>query len=437
MSSTAAAGQPVASRRSPGYQIGLTALLSLNFGFVLFDRNATSFLMSDIQPELGLSNTQVGLLSSGLSLTWALAAFGIGVLSDRTGSRKRLLILATLAFSVCSFGSGLATGFALLLMTRMLMGAAEGGVMPISQSLIAADVDAKHRGLAMGISQGFASSLMGSFVAPVVLVAFADLYGWRSSFFLAGAPGLLLALLMAWFIREPEASASSGSATPGASTTAKATQPRSSRRGFDLASYREVLRERNVWLCAVLSTLLVAYLVVTWAFMPLYLTQARGFEDRTMSWLMGSLGIAATVASFAIPGLSDRIGRRGLIVGVPLLAVILPLGAMYFTGPVWILGAIFVTGWLFTGTMPLVMSTVPAESVDARHMAGALGVCMGAGELIGGVLAPTIAGVAADLTGPRAPLWILAGLALCAGLVALGLRETAPRLQSRRAASAA
>jgi predicted MFS family arabinose efflux permease len=392
---------------------------------VLFDRNATNFLMPSIQPELGLNSTQVGLLSSGLSLTWALAAFGMGVLSDRMGSRKRLLILATLAFSLCSFGSGLATGFALLLMTRMLMGAAEGGVMPISQSLIAADVHPKHHGLAMGISQGFASSLMGTFVAPVLLVALADAYGWRTSFFLAGAPGFLLALLMAWFIREPEAPSPTAA---GATTAVPPAGPRDKRPGFDLASYREVLRERNVWLCAILSTLLVAYLVVTWAFMPLYLTQVRGFSDSTWSWLIASLGIAATIASFAIPGLSDRIGRRGPMIVVPLLAVILPLGAMFFTGPVWILGAIFVTGWLFTGTMPLVMSTVPAESVDARHMAGALGVCMGAGELIGGVLAPTIAGVAADLTTPRAPLWILVGLAVCAGVVAMGVRETAPRI---------
>jgi MFS family permease len=422
--SSPAAGERAASRRGPGYQIGLTALLSLNFGFVLFDRNATNFLMPFVQPEFGLSQTQVGLLSSGLSLTWALAAFGIGVLSDRTGSRKRLLILATLAFSICSFGSGLATGFALLLMTRMLMGAAEGGVMPISQSLIAADVNPRYRGLAMGVSQGFASSLMGSFVAPVLLVAFAETFGWRSSFFLAGAPGLLLALLMAWFIREPEAQVSATAAA--AARPAPATSTRASRSAFDIASYRTVLEERNVRLCAILSTLLVAYLVVTWAFMPLYLTQVRGLSETTMSWLMGSLGVAATVASFAIPGLSDRIGRRRLMIVVPLLAIVLPFGAMFYTGPVWILGAIFVTGWLFTGTMPLVMSTVPAESVDARHMAGALGVCMGAGELIGGVLAPIIAGAAADLTSQQAPLWILAGIALAAGLVALGIRETAP-----------
>jgi MFS family permease len=113
---------------------------------------------------------------------------------------------------------------------------------------------------------------------------------------------------------------------------------------------------------------------------------------------------------------------------LPLVAIILPLAAMYYTGPIWVLGAIFVTGWLFTGTMPLFMAIVPSESVDARHIAGALGVCMGAGELIGGVFSPSIAGFVADLVGLQAPLWIMAGLALAAGLVALGIRETAPRI---------
>lgn len=404
--------------RGTGYQVALTALLSLNFGFVLFDRNAAGFLMPFIQPELGLNNTQVGMLSSGLSLTWALAAFFVGVVSDRTGSRKGLLVISTLAFSICSFGSGLATGFAILLVTRMLMGVAEGGIMPISQSLIAADVDPRRRGLAMGVAQGFGSSLMGSFVAPVLLVAFAEAFSWRHAFFLAGAPGLVIALVMAWLIRPPQR------VTPLLNEPGPATIP--------AASWHAVLRERNIVVCATLSILLVSYLVVCWAFMPLFLTQWRGYEESTMSWLMGALGISATVASFVIPGLSDRIGRRGLMIATPLVAVILPIAAMFFDGPVWILGAIFVVGWLFTGTMPLFMATVPSESVDARHLAGALGVCMGAGELIGGVFSPSIAGLAADLTDLRAPLWIMAGLALLAGFVATGLRETAPRIVGAR-----
>ena len=117
-----AAGRPVPT----AYQWQLTALLSLNFGLVLFDRNALSFLMPFVQPELGLSNTQVGMLAGGLSLTWAAAAFGSGAIADRHGSRKRWLVLSTVMFALCSFGSGLATGFAAMLGTRLLMGIAEG-----------------------------------------------------------------------------------------------------------------------------------------------------------------------------------------------------------------------------------------------------------------------------------------------------------------------
>jgi predicted MFS family arabinose efflux permease len=395
---------------SPGYQIALTALVSLNFGLVLFDRNASSFLMPFIQPDLVLTNAQVGLLSSALSLTWSLAALGVGVVSDWTGSRQGLLVLATVVFSACSFASGVASTFAMLLFTRMVMGVAEGGIMPLSQSLVASEVDPRHRGLAMGVAQGLGSSLMGSFVAPVMLVAFAKAFGWRHAFFLAGAPGFVMAILIARFVRAPR------------------TVPAERIEAFSVASFRVVLRNRNVVLCAVLSILLVSYLVVCWAFMPLYLTKVRGYDTSTMGWLMGSLGISATVASFAIPALSDRIGRRSVMITLPLVGVVLPLAALFHSGPIWHTGALFVIGWLVTGVFSLFMSAVPAESVDSRHIASAMGICMGSGELIGGVLSPYIAGDAADRVGLQGPLWIMLGLALVSSFVALGVRETAPRL---------
>ncbi len=101
MSVTSTAAAESARTSSGAYQVALIALLSINFGVVFFDRNALSFLMPFVQPDLGLTNTQVGLLASALSLTWACAAFGIGFVSDRTGSRKGLLLLSTLLFSVC------------------------------------------------------------------------------------------------------------------------------------------------------------------------------------------------------------------------------------------------------------------------------------------------------------------------------------------------
>ncbi len=395
--------------RSTAYQVLLTSLLSLNFGFVLFDRNALGFLMPFIQPELALSNTEVGVLSGALSLTWALSAFGVGALSDRLGTRKRPLVIITLAFSACTVASGLARSFATMLGARLAIGAAEGGIMPLSQSLIASAVAARHRGLAMGVAQGFGSSLLGSFVAPVVLVGFASAFGWRQAFFLAGAPGLLSALLMAKFIREQRVKPPDGAAP-----------------AIPSGSLREVLADRNVLLCAVLGVLLVSYLVLCWSFMPLYLTQARGYDAKTMSWLMGTLGISATLASTGIPALSDRLGRRVPMIVVPLVATILPLAALFFTGSTWNLALIFFVGWTVTGIFPLFMATVPAESVPVRHLAAALGICMGSSEIVGGVLSPIIAGTAADKFGLGAPLWMMLGLTLAAGFVALGLRETAP-----------
>src|ERR1039457_3296253 len=104
------------------YQVRLVALLSLNFGILFFDRNSLNFIMPFVKPDLGLTNTQVGLTSSALSFAWALSALVVGAAADRSGRRKTYLIAATIAFSLCSFLSGLATSFLVLLGSRLLMG---------------------------------------------------------------------------------------------------------------------------------------------------------------------------------------------------------------------------------------------------------------------------------------------------------------------------
>ena len=417
MSIPSTAAAPQASSSSAAYQVALVTLLSINFGVVFFDRNALGALTPFVQPDLHLNGTQIGLFSSALSLTWACAAFGIGFVSDRTGSRKTLLVITTLLFSACSFLSGLAGSFLALLAARMLMGVAEGGIMPISQAIIAAEVRPGLRGIAMGVTQNFGSNLLGSFVAPVALTWFASAYGWRHAFFLAGAPGLLLAALIAGFLVEPteeqEAKAAQTAGSPGES------------------SLRAALADRNVVICALMAILLVSYFVVCLTFMPWYLTHVRHYDPKTESWLIGTLGISATVSAFVVSGLSDRIGRRPLMIAMPLIGMILPLGALYYEGSVWVLAGIFFVGWGLLGVFPLFMATVPSESVGPHLRATVLGICMGTGEVLGGVLSPTLAGYASDRVGLAAPVWIMFGLALGAGLLALGLRETAPRVLAR------
>jgi predicted MFS family arabinose efflux permease len=148
---------------------------------------------------------------------------------------------------------------------------------------------------------------------------------------------------------------------------------------------------------------------------------------------MGTLGLSATIGSFAISGLSDAIGRRPVMIAMPLIAIILPLGAMFFHGS-WVgMAAIFFIGWGLNGIFPLFMATVPSESVPPAMAATVFGLCMGSCEILGGAAGPTLAGMAADSFGLSAPLWMMAGLALLGGLAALGLQETAPRVLARKA----
>src|SRR5204862_501686 len=108
------------------------------------------------------------------------------------------------------------------------------------------------------------SNLLGSFVAPVLLVSFAAAYGWREAFYLAGVPGLISAGLIWLLIREPEMA------------QRPVREPAAGGAGLGL------LANRNVLICALMSVLLVSYVVVCWVFTPLYLTETRGYAPKVM-----------------------------------------------------------------------------------------------------------------------------------------------------------
>src|SRR5690606_18723277 len=344
-----------------------------------------------IESELALSQTQIGVIAGGMSFTWAIAAFFVGGLSDSLGKRKLLLILATIAFSLCSFLSGLATSFLFLFAARLLMGAAEGGVMPISHAMVASEVDPARRGLAQGVAQNLGSNLLGSFAAPVVLVAIAQAFSWREAFYLAALPGLLSAGLIWFMLREPEMPAreTREARTLGAVAAGWA------------SSATEAMKVRNMWICVVVGILMVAHFVITWAFMPLFLVNGRGMDETSMSYLMGSLGVAAAIYSFAVSGLSDKIGRKPVMVFLPFLSVVGPLGVLFLdptafdgfavgsmSGYAVVLVPIFFIGWMVNGIFPIFMATIPSETFPPTQHATVLGLAMGSCEILGGVFGP-------------------------------------------------
>lgn len=229
-----------------GYELRVLVLLGLAFGFAYFDRMAITFLGPEVQADLGLSNEQLGWLGSGLSLTWALGAYFIGRWSDRIGLRKPFLLTALVVFSLCSVFSGLAWGFGSLLASRIVMGAAEGPFLPICLAIMVAASAESRKGLNAGIVQTVFGSLIGAALAPIVLTRIAEAYDWRTAFFLAGVPGLILAVLIWRYIREPERSAEEAGKPPQALSLAG-----------ELAVMGELLRSRNLQVCALVSVFAV------------------------------------------------------------------------------------------------------------------------------------------------------------------------------------
>jgi ACS family hexuronate transporter-like MFS transporter len=390
------------------YETMLMILLSLNFGIVFFDRNAMSYLAPFVQPDLHLNNEQIGLFASGLSFTWAISGFVIGTIADRAGHRKIFLVVTVIVFSLCSVVSGLAGSFLMLLAARMVMGAAEGPLMPISQSFAAAESSPERRGLNMGFVQNFGSNLFGSCIAPLVIVRLANAFGWRVSFYLAALPGLLSAVLIWLLIREP------------------GIEHKNADEDHERMPIREMLRHRNIWLCMVISVFMVAWLVLGWTFLPLLYVNARLFSTEVMSNLMAVLGVSAAIGAFVLPGLSDRIGRKPVMIFGALIGMLVPLAALYWGGSIWILGVLLFVGWLAIGVCPLLMATIPSETIPARYVATTAGLVQGFGEITGSAGGAWVAGRAADIYGLPITMWFMCACALIAGCLALLLKETAP-----------
>ena len=393
------------------YEMRVLVLLGLAYGFAYFDRMALTFLAPFVQPDLGLSNEEIGWLGSGLSLTWALGAYFVGRWSDRLGRRKPFLIAALVIFSLCSVMSGLAWSFGSLLASRIVMGAAEGPFLPICLAILVAASADSRKGLNAGIVQNAFGAIMGTAIAPPLLVWIAQTYDWRTAFWLAGIPGLILAVLIWRFIREPEPA----STVSPASVRAPSLSP--------LA----LLANRNILVCSIYSCFAVGTVVIGSIFMPLYLDGPRGFAPETWGWVMMWVGICPAVGGVLVTWLSDRIGRKPPLVVFGLLMAIAPLALLLFQGNTVFLTALMFVSWLGLGTFPLFMGVVPAETLGRAGAATAMGLVVAIGELTGGVLGPILAGRLADSFSLAVPLWIQAGLAIAAGLTGLLVRETNPR----------
>jgi ACS family hexuronate transporter-like MFS transporter len=391
------------------YENGLLLLLGFTFGIVFFERNAIGPLAPYIIKDLTLNQTQVGLLGSGLSLAWAFSAFLIGAWSDASGLRKPFLLVSVVVFSLCSALSGIAATFMMLLLARVIMGFAEGPFLPICFSIMNVESSPKRRGVNAGLMQNFFASLLGTTIAPLVLPWLADTYNWRTAFYLSAVPGLICAVCIWLFVKEPKPVAQEAAA-PNA----------------DKPGPLDMLKQRNILVCSGISVFMISWYLVGIIFLPVFFTVVKGISPGVAGQIVAPMGIATMICGFIVPAISDRIGRKPAMIIFTFIGLVTPIAALYFAGPQWMLSLLLLIGWTASGSFAVFMGVIPSETVPKALAASSMGLVVGAGEIVGGVLSPTISGWIADQTSLVAHMVVMMVCALCGGLLSLFLRETAP-----------
>jgi MFS family permease len=200
----------------PAYAWYVVVVLLVAYGFAVLDRTAIGLLVDSIKSDLGISDSQIGLLQGlAFAICYTTCGIPLGFLADRW-RRKPLLAIGIAVWSAATVLCGAARSFGMLFLARVGVGVGEASVTPTSISLIADYFPPERRAKAysvwmLGSSLGTGMAML--FAAGAISlsdhlhatgVAWAEpLKTWQITFFLIGAPGLLVSLVFALTVREP------------------------------------------------------------------------------------------------------------------------------------------------------------------------------------------------------------------------------------------
>jgi predicted MFS family arabinose efflux permease len=173
----------------------LTMVGVLNF----VDRQILSILLEAIKADLAFSDFQLGLLSGTLfAVFYSVVGIPVARLADRW-DRGKIVSIALFVWSAMTVVSGFASSFSHMALARIGVAVGESGVAPSSHSLIA-DRFTANRATALAVYS--LGGIVGVFLALSVGGWISDNYGWRSAFFAAGLPGVLLAFVAIFFVKD-------------------------------------------------------------------------------------------------------------------------------------------------------------------------------------------------------------------------------------------
>jgi MFS transporter, Spinster family, sphingosine-1-phosphate transporter len=395
----------------------LTAINLLNY----LDRYVPSALFESLRADLWLTDTRLGLLGTGFIVVYMLASPVFGILGDRR-RRPPLLALGVGVWSVATVLSGFARGYWTLLAARAVVGVGEAAYGTISPGLLADHYGPARRGRAYAFF--FAAIPIGAALGYAVGGLADRALGWRSAFFVAGVPGLALALACLRLADPPRGAAERTWAISG--------------EGGIAATYRRLVANRPYVLTV------IGYAAYTFAlggmswWMPSFLERTRGVPRTVATVQFGAIVVMTGFAgTFAGGYLADALRRRFReadlwVSGVSALAAAPAALVVFMTWRpgVYLVALVVAQLLLFASTGPVNAAIV--ATVPPAERASAVALSILAIHLFGDVPSPWLIGFISD----RSSLG-RAVLVVPVAIVVAGLVWTYAAWQAERAARAA
>jgi predicted MFS family arabinose efflux permease len=375
------------------YEWYVLGVLFLIYVVAYIDRQLMSVLLQPIKQEFGASDTAMGFLS-GIAFAIFYVCVGIPIArwSDR-GVRRSIIALAVVVWSAMTAVTGAAQSYTHLLLARIGVGIGEAGGGAPAHSLVSDYFPPARRATALGIltTGGGVGMMLGLSLGGWL----GDRYGWRVAFVALGLPGLAVALLVRWTVREPPR----GRFDAGAAASA--------RRDTTWGVVRYLWAFRSFRWLSLAATLHVfaGYGAATWN--PTFLVRVHGMSLTEAGFWLGPItGICSGVGAALWGMLADRLGHRderwymllpaiGSLFALPFAYGFIlwpdPLGAVLFLVPSSLLGNCY-TGATFAMTQGLARPHM-------RAMAAAFILLVM--NLLGFGLGPFIVGAMNDWLMPR------------------------------------
>jgi MFS transporter, Spinster family, sphingosine-1-phosphate transporter len=380
--------------RSAGFGLAVLSVINL---FSYLDRYIVAALIESLKhSELALTDADLGSLMSGFLVVYTLTAPVFGALGDRR-SRPRLIALGVACWSFATALSGFAGSYMGLLAARASVGVGEAAYVTIAPSLLSDYFPVRQRGRVMAIF--FCAIPVGSALGYVVGGLVDKHYGWRTAFFVAGGPGLVLAALCL-LLRDPPRGAQDSETKPA---PAPAPKPRTINIFKDTwAAYGRLMHNKPYVLTV------VGYAAYTFAvgglayWMPAFLERARGMPRSEATVSFGTIVvITGFIGTFVGGWLGDYCAKYSRQAYLWLSAIATFLAAPFVWFALTTESHSLYLACMVTAQLCLFLSTGPINAaiinlVLATERATAIALSVFAIHLLGDALSPYLIGVLSD-----------------------------------------